>query len=159
MSEANHDLSFLLDEPGPAEWRGDFIEANIFSRVGPRATVAQSTDGGRARTAVRSGVDPVLCDVSYVRNALFWPNVPLGAYTPIVGREMALARYMGISGTIACGRSGGFRFFGYGITVRVTAPPQCLQHKGGFSFGLGRHTRRSRCSRRISRLQLPWRKP
>ena len=28
-----------------------------------------------------------------------------------------------------------------------------------FAFGLGRQTRTSRCSRWISRLQLPWRKP
>ncbi len=37
---------------------------------------------------------------------------PSGAYTPIAGGKRALARYIGISQSVGCGPSGGFRFLG-----------------------------------------------
>ena len=47
--------------------------------------------------------------------------------------------------TVPClSPSGGFRFLGYGITVKVTVPPQCRQHGSGFCVGSGTQTRNSR---------------
>lgn len=70
-----------------------------------------------------------------------------------------VAGYIAISRVAAAGLGADLRWAGMGKIDTVTVPPQCLQDRGGRCLGWGGMKRSTRCSSRMSRLQLAWRKP
>ncbi len=66
-------------------------------------------------------------------------------------RRLSKAAAVGLAADLGWARTGKIN--------TVTVPPQCLQHRGGRYLGWGGMNRSTRCSRRMSRLQLAWRKP
>jgi hypothetical protein len=143
----------------PAKCRQTSIEANMFFRVAPAHRLRGAPmESGNVRPSDDPGSNRFLRDFSE-KSPFFGRAGPSGLNSLIGQVGIERGGYIGISRSVACGRSGGLRFLGYGIRVRVTTPPHCLQHSGGFSFGLGRQSRSSRYSRSMSRLQLPCMKP
>ena len=67
--------------------------------------------------------------------------------------------YIALSTAATAGLAADLRSAGRGKTDTVTDPPRRLQDRGARCFGWGRMNRSARCSRRMSRLQLAWRKP
>jgi len=122
VSAANHDLSLWLDEP--SELAPEAIQKQIcFSGSVPHLGCGRrrwSEDTFGRRMAPGSGAFLPEFSAKY---RFFGRTGPSGLDSRIVKVGAASGGYIGISRNVAGGRSGGLRFIGYGITVKVTTPP------------------------------------